>query len=375
MCKALLLFYTYSEFRMTLIRFFSASFFISLLLLSFSSKALDITFINPGFADEPTDEINTTGNFWFKVSKLMLNAANDLEINLHIEYADRNHILMKELIRQAVKNNPDYLVLVDETNVVSDYLSKINTKNIPIYFLYSRPSITKLNMLKSQGVNIIGSVVPDNHVAGKNLAKQLVMKHNTSSKQPARLFALLGHHTTPASVERTAGLTEFINKNQDVTFIGKEVANWSEQESYVKTLAFMQLMPEINIIWSANDAIGFGAKRALQELNKEDRVLVGGVNWDTVPHGVEALDITFGGHVLLGAYALITLFDHHAENTKFGVTHSSLAIFEQLKPTILPLAKHINDTDLAKIDFSQFSKTSSNWQPFTIENLLKALDK
>ncbi|WP_392344857.1 hypothetical protein [Pseudoalteromonas prydzensis] len=65
-----------------------------------SIAALNIIFVNPGFADSSA-EINTTGNFWFKVSKIMRNAADDLDINLHIKYANRNHILMKELISQA----------------------------------------------------------------------------------------------------------------------------------------------------------------------------------------------------------------------------------------------------------------------------------
>lgn len=329
---------------------------LCLIVSPLSFAKLDIIFVNPGFADS-SDEINTTGNFWFKVSKIMLNAADDLDINLHIKYANRNHILMKELIRQAIKDKPDYLVVVDEKSVVSKYLAKLNTRNIPIYFLYSRPAIGKFISLKRAGVNIIGSVIPDNYAAGEALAQQLLIKHTTTSTQPANILALMGDYTTPASVERVAGLTEFVEQHEDVNFIGKEVANWSEQESYIKTLAFMEFAPEINIIWCANDAIGFGAKRALQALNSAHKVVVGGMNWDSVPQGIEALDITLGGHVLLGAYALINIVDHHNENTRVPLNHSYLSIFSNLTTETIPLVKHINETDLADIDFAQFSKT------------------
>ncbi|MBE0380461.1 ABC transporter substrate-binding protein [Pseudoalteromonas prydzensis] len=337
-----------------------------------SIAALNIIFVNPGFADSSA-EINTTGNFWFKVSKIMRNAADDLDINLHIKYANRNHILMKELISEAIKDQPDYLVVVDEKSVVSKYLAKLNTKNIPIYFLYSRPAIEQLTSLKRNGVNIIGSVIPDNYAAGKTLAQQLLIEHTTTSDQPANMLALIGDYTTPASLERAAGLDEFIKRHQDVNFIGKEVANWSEQQSYIKTLAFLEFAPEINIIWCANDAIGFGVKRALQARNNTDKVVVGGMNWDSVPQGIEALDITLGGHVLLGAYALINIVDHH--NARIYLNHTKLAIFNNLTAEIEPLAKHINETDLADIDFSQFSKTATDPQPFTVDNLVKALNK
>ncbi|MBB1416624.1 hypothetical protein H5187_05005 [Pseudoalteromonas sp. SG44-1] len=61
---------------------------LCLIVSPLSFAKLDIIFVNPGFADS-SDEINTTGNFWFKVSKIMLNAADDLDINLHIKYANR----------------------------------------------------------------------------------------------------------------------------------------------------------------------------------------------------------------------------------------------------------------------------------------------
>eukprot|EP01093_Parvamoeba_rugata_P008487 TRINITY_DN2417_c0_g1_i1.p1 TRINITY_DN2417_c0_g1~~TRINITY_DN2417_c0_g1_i1.p1 ORF type:complete len:190 (+),score=38.32 TRINITY_DN2417_c0_g1_i1:118-687(+) len=189
------------------------------------------------------------------------------------------------------------------------------------------------------------------------------------------MLALVGDYATPASVERVAGLDEFIKRHQDVNFIGKEVANWSEQESYKKTLAFMQFAPEINIIWCANDAIGFGAKRALQAHNSAHNVVVGGMNWDSVPQGIDALDITLGGHVLLGAYALINIVDHHNEHTRIALHHTSLAIFNNLTDEIVPLVKHINETDLADIDFVQFSKMAADPQPFTVDNLVKALNK
>ena len=41
----------------------------------------------------------------------------------------------------------------------------------------------------------------------------------------------------------------------------------------------MHQAPEINIIWCANDAIAFGAKRALKQLNMQSQVIVGGKSY------------------------------------------------------------------------------------------------
>lgn len=357
---------------MPLSRLYTYFFLTFFFFYSLNSLALDVTFINPGFSQAASEE-NKTGNFWFKVSTVMHNAATDLDINLNIKYANRNHILMKELIRDAIKNDPDYLILVDEKSVASEFLTKLNTKNVPIYFLLNRPSKEQLAYLRRDGLNIIGSVIPDNYNAGKELAHKLFNKHILASNQPANILALMGDYTTPASIDRTSGLNAFVAQKKNIKLTGKDVANWSEQESYKKTLAFMQLAPEINIIWCANDAIAFGAKRALTKLNKENDVLIGGINWDSPPHGAQPLDVTLGGHVLLGAYALTSIFDHHANIQSHVRGHIKLPIFSHLTNINKPLFTLINQAGLAVVDFRKFSKTSPDWQSFTVDNILKQL--
>ncbi|OUS69173.1 sugar ABC transporter substrate-binding protein [Pseudoalteromonas sp. A601] len=341
-----------------------------ILLNSFNVYGLNVTFINPGFSNT-ADGDNNTGNFWFKVSNQIQNVADDLAINLTVKYANRNHILMKELIRQAVIDNPDYLILVDEKSVASEYLTKLNTKDIPIYFLLNKPDPDKLATLHRDDLNIIGSVIPDNYNAGKDLAHLLFNKHTLTSNQPANMLALLGDYTTAASIERAQGLQRFAEQKQSLNIVAQDVANWSEDESYIKTMAFLQLAPEINIIWCANDAIGFGAKRAIKKLKKQN-ILVGGVNWDAPPKDLTPLDVSLGGHVLLGALGLITIYDHHQDPIKWPASHQVTAIFKPLSSENKELAKRINNNKLKDIDFRMFSKTSASWRPFTIDNLLDA---
>ena len=174
---------------------------------------------------------------------------------------------------------------------------------------------------------------------------------------------------------RTQGLMDFFAQTPQVTLTAKEVANWSEQEGFTKTLAYMQQAPEINIIWCANDAIAFGAKRALKQLNKQSQVIVGGINWEVPPNNGSELDVSIGGHVLLGAYALVNLFDNHTQPKHSPLLHLTADIFDPLNAANIPLYRAINTTGLAEIDFMQFSKTRADWHEFTMGNLLSALER
>jgi len=359
---------------MSLFKLYRLLTFTCILLSSYSAHALEVIFINPGFSNTENAQ-NSTGNFWFDVSKIMQNAATDLDVTLTIKYANRNHILMKELIQQAINDKPDYLILVNEKNVTSKYLSKIDSKHVPIYFLLNRPSPASLDMLRKNGTIIVGSITPNNRVAGKSLIQQLYKKFTNKTTTSAHILALLGDYATPASIMRTQGLMDFLAQTPQVTLIAKEVANWSEQEGFTKTLAYMHQAPEINIIWCANDAIAFGAKRALKQLNMQSQVIVGGINWEVPPNNGSELDVSIGGHVLLGAYALVNLFDNHTQPKLSPLLHRSVDIFDPLTDENTPLYKAINTTGLAEINFIQFSKTRADWHKFTIENLLLALEQ
>ena len=160
-------------------------------------------------------------------------------------------------------------VLVDEKGVLTKQLLNLPAFSTPIYFLLNRPSPASLDMLRKNGTNIVGSITPNNRVAGKSLMQQLYKKFTNKTTTSAHILALLGDYATPASIMRTQGLMDFLTQTPQVTLTAKEVANWSEQEGFTKTLAYVQQAPEINIIWCANDAIAFGAKRALKQLNMQ----------------------------------------------------------------------------------------------------------
>lgn len=354
-------------------RILTSSLLLVAILSSFNVLALNITFINPGFNKSTDDVNNSTGDFWYKVSAAMHAASDDLDINLTVYYANRNHILMKELISKALKAKPDLLILVDEKQVISNYLLSINTDNVPLYFLLNRPNASRLHYLIQHNANIVGSMVPDNRMGGRLLAEALFNKHRNSSNTNMKILALLGDYTTPAATARRAGLTDYLNSYPEASLFAEDVANWSLEESYTKTLAFLQNAPEINAIWCANDAIAFGAIKALNTLNLRKHVVVGGINWDTPENKDITLDVSIGGHVLLGAHALLNIYDASKKPEQFPLQHKQVASFNNRTDDYEPLINKINSGDLKMVDFLLFSQTQENHLDFTVENLAHEL--
>ena len=338
--------------------------FIALLTFLPSTFAqYNVIFINPGHANT-----NVTGPFWYEVSQLMRDAAEDFDLNLTIHYANRNHILMKELVADAVKQSPDMLILVDEKSVLSQQLLNLPTFNTPVYFLLNRPTGNELRALKNKGMNIAGSVVPDNVQAGHLLAKQLISK----AQLPASIYAINGDHTTPAALDRKTGLEAFTAQHAQVNIAAQGVANWSSPQAYRQSLGLLTHHPDIQVIWSANDAMALGAIRALNEKKRRTDVLVGAINWP-LRAAAEKIDVCIGGHVTLGALAMINI---HAilENPKHDVLHQKMAIFRPHTEETLEFVEQIHSNSLA-INFKVFSKAQKTPRVFSIESLLDEASK
>lgn len=317
-----------------------------------------IIFINPGHADT-----NVTGPFWFEVSELMRDAAKDFDLDLTIHYANRNHIEMKSLVANAIKAKPDMLILVDEKSVLTQQLLSLKHISTPIYFLLNRPSEQELKRLIDHGINIAGSVVPDNKQAGQLLAEKLFEQ----AQHTANILAINGDYTTHAALDREQGLEQSVQAYDNATITAKTVANWSATQAYRQSLGYFSHQPSINMVWAANDAMALGAIAALDELNKRKDVLVGAINWP-LRVVAEKIDVTIGGHVTLGALAIVNVHDL-LNNYATGTMHHEVAIFSQHNEQTLKLVEQIHSDNLA-INFRVFSNSNKNALPFSVESLL-----
>ncbi len=331
------------------------------------SAKFKVVFINPGNPDQ-----NTTGDFWSNVTLFMSAAASDLDIELVTYYAYRDHIFMKSIAEQVLIEKPEFVILVNEKDQALPLIKRLTSANVKIFSLLNRISKSDYAQLsKQQQSNIKGSVVPDNFGVGKKLLNGLLSTYNQASNitKPINLLALQGDYSTPASIAREQGLLSALSANNNINLIDSTVANWSSEQAYNKVKGIIKRTP-IDIIWAANDPMAFGAKKAISELALSYPVVIGGINWD-VENPKYPIALSFGGHVTLGAQAIIMLEGIHTNNLPVEQTNQKLDIFESsISSHHAKFSELLATKSIDEYDFSQFSYSTDKPLIFTIGNLL-----
>lgn len=334
------------------------------------TQSLKVIFLNPGHPDK-----NVTGSFWSNVSLFMQSAADDLNIELITIYGMRNHVLTKSLADEVAAQSPDYIILVNEKGTGLPLVKSLAAYNIPVFMLLNTFDKQELAQLSSaEKAMIIGSIVPNNMAVGENLASDLFKLYSEypphlATEKQINLLALEGDHKTPAAKQRTAGLESFLKNNAKITRIDSTVANWSKQQAYQKVRGIIQ-RKRIDMIWAANDAMAYGAKQAVVEAELKYPVVIGGVNWD-IDEPLASLDISYGGHVTLGAYALVMLNDIERNLILPDERYRVIDIFESSQRTFyLPFKQHLLEQKLTDFNFSIFSLEHENSHVFSLQNLL-----
>lgn len=344
-----------------------------------------VTFINPGHPDT----FNSTGGFWTNVSKFMEAAAEDLNINLEILYSSRNHLKMQEHASEVIsrKEPPDYLLIVNEKLSAEEMVIKANKKGVKIFVMLNRfegEQHQRMGQPREKYKNWIGSLVPDNHFAGYQIAKYLIehaQKHNRFSvNSHLEIVGFAGDYVTPASVQRVEGLKKAVSDYPNVDLKQVVATDWSRDIARRKAPHLLKRYPKIGAIWAANDPIAIGAMEGVMKagIKPGKDIFFGGLNWDTP--GLEKINngdmvTSLGGHFMTGGWVLVLLHDYH-----FGRDFAEEGVRLQYK--IFGAIHHGNidffvekfgDKNWGKIDFTNFSKVinpSINKYNFTLEALL-----
>ena len=299
--------------------------FVIVLVLNWSiprsvlaAESPHILFINPGSA-----EGDQTGVFWATVSQFMLAAAEDLNLQLSIEYANRDRLKLVELLRQGIARQPDYLLLVNENAVLDQHMALLESGGIP-YFLVNNDFLFTPGQLKPR--HYLGALTADLSDTGFQMISALLAE---DSRRPLRLLALNGDRHSPSSRARTLGMQRaLLQYQEDIHLVYQDYANWSQEQAYRQANALFSRAVEVDAVWAANDPMAFGAARAAGEAGLQERMHFVGINWDRVPANVPADYISFGGHVTLGSLALVMLDEHFA----------GLRELTPDSPTVLPIS-------------------------------------
>jgi ABC-type sugar transport system substrate-binding protein len=332
------------------------------------SGRINVTFINPGISN-PNDP---TGAFWFTVSKFMKAAAEQLNINLEILYAERDHIRMQQQARMVAARStlPDYLIVVNEKLAADDMVKVADRAGLKVFVMFNSffgVQAKQMGKPRSKYKNWIGSLVPDFKVGGYQIARWTIDKAieaGATKNGHLLIFAITGDAVTQSAVQRVSGLQQAVAEYPNVQLQQVFNGEWRQDIARQQTEIALRRYPKTGAIWAANDPIALGAIEGAEEATRHPGkdIFIGGLNWD--PPALEkikegTLEVSVGGHFMIGGWTLVLLYDYHqgrdfiAEGVQlkrpmFGVLY---------KKNIDAFLSKFGDRNWSKIDFRRFSKT------------------
>jgi ABC-type sugar transport system substrate-binding protein len=271
------------------------------------AENIHVTFLNPGSAKDI--------GVWRLVSNFMQAAADDLNITLEVLYADRNHIKMMNLAEEVANRPkaPNYVIMVNEKLAGKEMLLSFKNSSSKIFFIHNGLTSKQRSDVGNERVpikNWIGTTVTDEYQAGYKLIQTLYRYAQTSPK----VLGITGTKSTPVSLIRLKGVEDYILESARGEHVQVVYGKWSYEDGKEKALALLKRYKDINIIWAANDSMALGAYDAAQLVAPERNILIGGLGG--FPDALASIKkggmkVTVGGHVMIGAWALVLIYDYH----------------------------------------------------------------
>src|SRR3954469_3445775 len=153
-------------------------------------------------------------------------------------------------------------------------VQKAEDAGIPV-FLIDR-EINKTGVAAAQIVS--------NNSQGAQLGAQEFVK---SLGGKGKYVELVGKETDTNAGVRSKGYADVISQVPDLKQVGKQSANWDQQEAFTKMETILQRSKDIDGVIAGNDTMALGAVAALKAAKLLDKVKV--VGFDGSPDAIEAI--------------------------------------------------------------------------------------
>ncbi|VWB16656.1 hypothetical protein BLA24064_00612 [Burkholderia latens] len=244
----------------------------------------------------------------------MAAAAKTFAMDLEVQYAERDHLLM---LRQAEAlacraAPPHYVVLVNEKAMAPRLLHVLHglqSKLLVIHNDVTEGQRLEIGNERERIANWIGTLTADASSAGYRLMEYLTERQPNGRPQ---VVGITGDPSTPVSMERAFGVQQWLARTPAARMSQLVYSDWTFGDSYEKTRILLKRYPGTNVIWAANDAMTLGAKSARDVAGSA--AVVGGMGalpealQDVMRGGVSAM---MAGDYFIGAFAMVLLHDYH----------------------------------------------------------------
>jgi len=267
-------------------------------------------------------------------------AANDLGMKLRVYDANNDPDKMIEQVRKAARSGINGIIFLAYQNTGERILQITEKNSIPTILINSQlPQADLLPRTKYE--YWIGSVFPDDEKAGSVLIQQLTNEARQNGIERFNVLAIEGNPKDESSIDRVRGFRSFMKYLKEVDSFKSVAGNWNQIKAQEIFLSYYKTQSDVNIVWCANDNMALGVAKAIKELDLEEKIVVGGVDWDkAVQEAILSgdMDVSVGGHFMDGAWAAVLLYDYlngidfanerlQFESPMAGITRANLKKF------------------------------------------------
>ncbi len=323
----------------------------------------NVVFINPGRSEEP---------YWRSATRFMQPAADQLDIDLEVLYAERDHLKMLELVKQVTQrsNKPDYLIIVNEKLAGGEMLKMADHAGIKTLFAYSAfesEQSAAFGKPRQKYRHWLGSITPNSVDAGRLTAEELVRQALragvVADDGKIHIAAIAGDKATPTGAQRLQGAVATFAAHPSVVLEQIVHGNWDRARAQEQAHALMLRYPKLNAFWVASDLMAYGAIDAAQAAG---RIPGKSMLFSAINNSPEVLRARIdgriaslaGGHFTAGGWALVMLYDYHhgKDFKKFGL-ELHMPLFALLDhESAQRFLTRFGDEDFSSVDFRRFSR-------------------
>jgi len=328
--------------------------------------------------------------FWQLVAGFMEAVAEDLEVDLEVQYDRESHRfsylrMAKDVLSREEK--PDYLLFMCKEHVTESMLRLADGAGVKTFtFNTDVPDAARasIGMPRSVLSGWLGHLSPDNIAAGRSLVTLLgkqAEQLGLASGPSIPMVALSGTLDSSATKDRNGGLLAAAVQQRS-ELMQLVYANWSGTLAREKTEVLLKRYPNTVSIWSASDGMAMGAIEAARNAGRTPGkdLLVGGVDWE--PEALESIGqgeilVSLGRHFMGGGLALLLLHDYH-HGQDFGDMSPDYVFRYKLEPAtrdnVERVQRIMDSKNWSAIDFRRFSRVGETETGKTVPDSDAVLD-
>jgi len=319
--------------------------------------------------------------FWSLVSEVTQTAAKSLKLQLNVVHSHNNRFAnIRSISTELAKHNkPNFIIFrpyEGNLDAIFQLLESHKVYSVTIEKDLDRQAYIDPRTGKKYQY-WLGQISYDEVQGGELLVNSLIQIHRQkAANRPANITAF-GGAFDETSKKREQALYQLITAPPPEIHLNRIIpTHWSSK--FIKS-NFRQISaryPDTNIFWCASDDLALSVLEYRSILNPT--TTVGGVDWQ--PKALEKiktgeLDVSVGGHFLMGAKAVVNIFDFSWGINNFNEPQT-LQHFEAItRENVDNAFDFVTQKRWIDIDFHQFTETHTN-QPveLTLEAMIELLN-